>query len=231
MKKRRRKTAAPKRRNAPKVARHRNPAAHDPNKKLRCLTRERDEAAGAADRHVRGSQNIGRSAGDLNVVFDAMLEKAVRICEASFGVLFQYSDDTWRADAMFGVPPAFAEFWNRGPTAAGPANRAWPPRRHGRARSYRRRHQRTGLCRERANLRRCRRPRALSHDTQRSPAQGNRSHRRVRDLPPRGWRIHRETDRVREKLRRSGRHRHREYAIAQRTARSRWSNRPRHPKY
>ena len=63
---------------------------------------------------------ISSSPGELDPVFDAMLANAVRICEASFGVLFRFEDDAWRAAAMFGVPPAFAEYWHRGPQRPGP---------------------------------------------------------------------------------------------------------------
>ena len=49
-----------------------------------------------------------------------MLVNATRICEASFGVLFRFEDGAWRAAAMLGVPPAFAEFWERGPQQPGP---------------------------------------------------------------------------------------------------------------
>ncbi len=62
---------------------------------------------------------ISSSPGELEPVFQAMLANAVRICEANFGVLFRFEDGAWRADAMFGVPPAFAEFWNRGPQRPG----------------------------------------------------------------------------------------------------------------
>ena len=48
-------------------------------------------------------------------MFQAMLQNAVQICGATFGVLFRYDDASWRAAAMFGVPPAFADFWHRGP--------------------------------------------------------------------------------------------------------------------
>src|SRR5262249_16952328 len=57
---------------------------------------------------------ISSSPGDLEPVFQAMLANAVRICEASFGVLFRFENGAWRAVAMLGVPPAFAEFWQRG---------------------------------------------------------------------------------------------------------------------
>jgi signal transduction histidine kinase/putative methionine-R-sulfoxide reductase with GAF domain len=65
-------------------------------------------------------QVISTSPGDLEPVFQAMLENAIRICEASFGVLFRFEDGAWRAAAMLGVPPAFAEFWQRGPQRPGP---------------------------------------------------------------------------------------------------------------
>ena len=58
---------------------------------------------------------ISSSPGELKPVFEAMLANAVRICEASFGVLFRYEDGLLQAATMFGVPPAFAEFWQRGP--------------------------------------------------------------------------------------------------------------------
>jgi len=58
---------------------------------------------------------ISSSPGELEPVFQAMLQNAVQICGATFGVLFRYEDSSWRAAAMFGVPPAFADFWRRGP--------------------------------------------------------------------------------------------------------------------
>ena len=49
-----------------------------------------------------------------------MLENAVRICDASFGMLFRAENGTVSAAAKFGVPPAFVEFWQRGPQRPGP---------------------------------------------------------------------------------------------------------------
>ena len=63
---------------------------------------------------------ISSSPGELEPVFQTMLENAVRICGATFGMLFRFEDSAWRAAAMFGVPPAFAEFWQRGPQRPGP---------------------------------------------------------------------------------------------------------------
>ena len=49
-------------------------------------------------------------------------------------------------------------------------------------------------------------------------AEGERTDRRVRILPPRSSPLHRQADRAGQELRRSSRHRHRERAAAQRTA-------------
>jgi signal transduction histidine kinase len=62
---------------------------------------------------------ISSTPGELEPVFEAMLVNAVRLCEASFGMLFRFEGGAWQAVAMLGVPPAFAEFWQRGPQRPG----------------------------------------------------------------------------------------------------------------
>jgi len=56
---------------------------------------------------------ISSSPGELEPVFQAMLEKATRLCEAKFGVLYQYRDGSYQPGALFGVPPEVAEFVER----------------------------------------------------------------------------------------------------------------------
>ena len=60
-------------------------------------------------------QVINSSPGDLGPVFDAMLEKAMRLCRAEFGEFFITEGEQLRAIAVRGVPDAFAEFRYRDP--------------------------------------------------------------------------------------------------------------------
>jgi GAF domain-containing protein/anti-sigma regulatory factor (Ser/Thr protein kinase) len=55
-------------------------------------------------------QVISSSLGELEPVFQAMLENATRICEANFGVLNLWVNGALRMGAMHNVPSAFAEF-------------------------------------------------------------------------------------------------------------------------
>ncbi|MGB7010851.1 MAG: histidine kinase, partial [Pseudolabrys sp.] len=51
---------------------------------------------------------ISSSPGELEPVFEAMLENAVRICDAKFGNLFLREEGAFRFGATHGAPPAYA---------------------------------------------------------------------------------------------------------------------------
>ena len=63
---------------------------------------------------------INSSPGDLAPVFDAMLEKAIHLCDAAFGTLWTYDGACVHAVALHNVPPVFAEFLTRTPHQVGP---------------------------------------------------------------------------------------------------------------
>jgi signal transduction histidine kinase len=58
---------------------------------------------------------ISSSPGELEPVFNAILENASRICEAKFGNLLLYDGDTFRVAAMHGAPQAWNELRRRDP--------------------------------------------------------------------------------------------------------------------
>ena len=57
---------------------------------------------------------ISSSPGELEPVFSAMLENAIRICEAKFGVLFRYENGAFHPPvASVGVPEVLADFYKQ----------------------------------------------------------------------------------------------------------------------
>ncbi|HMF24701.1 MAG TPA: GAF domain-containing protein [Pseudolabrys sp.] len=58
---------------------------------------------------------ISSSTGELQPVFETMLENATRLCAAKFGNLYLCEGDAFRTIAMHNVPPAFAEARKREP--------------------------------------------------------------------------------------------------------------------
>src|SRR5262249_11662101 len=58
---------------------------------------------------------ISSSPGDLQPVFEIILAEATRLCEAKFGVLWLCEGDGFRAVALHGAPPAYAEARQREP--------------------------------------------------------------------------------------------------------------------
>jgi len=63
---------------------------------------------------------ISSSPGELELVFEAMLTNAIRLCEAKFGVLYLYDEGRLRVGATHDVPPAFAEALGKEPFTPAP---------------------------------------------------------------------------------------------------------------
>ena len=83
------------------------------------LTERTADLSEALDQQTATSnvlQVISGSQGDLQPVFATILENAVRVCEASFGVLTLYEgDDHFRVVAMHNGPKAYVELRRREP--------------------------------------------------------------------------------------------------------------------
>jgi signal transduction histidine kinase len=58
-------------------------------------------------------QVISSSPGELELVFQAMLENATHICDAKFGILYRYAGELFDAAALFGAPAQLVDFLQR----------------------------------------------------------------------------------------------------------------------
>ena len=126
----RRKTGARKSRIAPKAVRPRSSSAAREETKVARLTRERDEAlqlqTATALENARLRNELGESlerqtatsevlqvisnaSGELQSVFTTMLERAVRICDAKFGILYLHEGGGFRLAATHDVPPMYVK--------------------------------------------------------------------------------------------------------------------------
>ncbi len=61
-------------------------------------------------RPVRCCRVISRSPGDLEPVFQAMLENAMRICDAKFGTMFRFDGKFFHAVANVNSPQPILDF-------------------------------------------------------------------------------------------------------------------------
>jgi two-component system, NtrC family, sensor kinase len=100
----------PKGRNAPKTLSNRRSVADDSESEVAQLKRELHEALEQQTATAEILRVISSSPGDLQPVFEAILENATRICEAKFGNLWLREGDKFRIVAIYGGSPKYREY-------------------------------------------------------------------------------------------------------------------------
>jgi transcriptional regulator with GAF, ATPase, and Fis domain len=110
----------PKRNNAPMAAPPASSTLADLQEQVSALTLELTEArkqlAGALSEQTATSEVlrvISSSPNELELVFQAILANAVKLCEAKFSTLLLYEGGALRSVAAHNVPPAYAEARSR----------------------------------------------------------------------------------------------------------------------
>ena len=63
---------------------------------------------------------ISSSPGELEPVFNKILENATRICNAEFGTMVLQENGGFRFVALYNIPPAYVEFIGRDPVIHSP---------------------------------------------------------------------------------------------------------------
>jgi len=109
-----RKPTRSKRSDAAVAASQANSSVSDLQEQLERQARDLEEARDERVAVAEVLRVIGSSPGNLERVFQTMLESAVRICDAKFGALYLSDGDGFRTVAV-GAPPEFAEAREREP--------------------------------------------------------------------------------------------------------------------
>ena len=166
---------------------------------VQARTRELSEALEQQTATSEVLQVISSSPGDSSRCSRRMLENAVRICEAKFGNLYLYEDDSFRV-------VAHARMRRRPIRSSGSANRSWPSADEPgvsvahladeAGRSHYRSRCRPALPRTRSACRRRGRLALVRAQSAGANAQGGRVDRQHRHLSPGGTAVHRQADRA-----------------------------------
>jgi GAF domain len=116
----RRRQTVRKRANAQKTVRRRSSSASGQETMVARLSRELREALEQQTATAEVLRVIGSTPGELEPVFQTMLEKAVRICQAKFGFMLRYDGDAYHTVAALCWVPAYAAEMRRGPPRPDP---------------------------------------------------------------------------------------------------------------
>src|SRR5262249_50177519 len=92
----------------------------DPETEVVRLTRELNEALEQQAATSEVLRVISSSPGELEPIFQIILQNGAQLCEAKFGNLYLYQDGALHTVASHNVPPAFAEARRRGPWQPNP---------------------------------------------------------------------------------------------------------------
>jgi GAF domain-containing protein len=112
---RRRKTPEPKRRDAPRAEARSNSSFIAEETEVARLSRELNQALEQQAATSEVLAVISSPSGKVERVFQSILEKATRICEAKLGLMHLYENGAFRNVASHGAPPAYVELRRREP--------------------------------------------------------------------------------------------------------------------